>query len=116
MALPLLLAGPIVRRATPEEVWFWLAPSQDVVSCRPKVTAYDAQGRPDARLNRGDGSYALEQAELRVARLGRSLWVALLSARPSTPFGPGRMYGYDLALTTKSGTSTVSSMRLGINY
>jgi hypothetical protein len=32
MALPLLLAGPIVRRATPQAVWFWFACSQEIVS------------------------------------------------------------------------------------
>jgi hypothetical protein len=120
MALPLLLAGPIVRRATAGEVWFWFACSQEVVSCTPKVTVYDPQGKRDGRLNRGDGFYPLEQAELRVVRLGRSLWVAMVSARASVPFPPDRVLGYDLAITcrtdTSSVTSTVSSMGLGITY
>jgi hypothetical protein len=120
MALPLLLAGPIVRRATTEEVWFWFACSEEVISCMPKVTAYDAQGQRDGRLNRGDGLYPLEQAELRVARLGRSLWVVMVSARPSVPFPTDRFFGYDLAITHRAGTSslttTVSSLELGIAY
>jgi hypothetical protein len=120
MALPLLLAGPIVRRATAGEVWFWFACSQEVVSCAPKVTAYDASGQRDGRLNRSDGRYPLEQAELRVVRLGRSLWVAMVSARPSAPFPPDRLFGYDLAITCRSGASTlsatVSSMGLDLAY
>jgi hypothetical protein len=109
-----------VRRATPQEVWFWFACSQEIVSCVPRVTVYDAQGKRDGRLNRADGLYPLEQAELRVARLGRSLWVAIVSARPTTPFPSDRVLGYDLAITCKTRgstvTSTVSSLGLGISY
>ncbi|HEY7621790.1 MAG TPA: hypothetical protein VH834_18585 [Solirubrobacteraceae bacterium] len=120
MALPLLLAGPIVRRATPQEVWFWFACSQEIVSCTPKVTVYGAQGARDGRLNRADGWYPLERAELRVVRLGRSLWVAMVSARPSAPFPTDRVLGYDLAITCRTGgattSSTTSAMGLGIAY
>jgi hypothetical protein len=120
MTLPALLAGPIVRRATPQEVWFWFASSQEVVACTPKVTVYDARGGRDGRLNRADGWLSLEHAELRVARLGRSVWVAMVSARPSTPFPTDRILGYDLAITRKSGgstvSSTVSSLGLGVAY
>jgi hypothetical protein len=118
--LPSLLAGPIVRRAAPGEVWFWFASSREISACTPKVTAYDRAGQRDKQLNRSDGWYPLEQAELRVAQLGRNLWVAIVSARPSTPFVADRIYGYDLIVTFGSGGSTlstkVSGMGLGIGY
>src|SRR5204863_5629094 len=86
----------------------------------PKITVYDARGGRDGRLNRADGWLSLEHAELRVARLGQSLWIAMVSARPSTPFPTDRILGYELAITRRSGgstvSSTVSSLGLGITY
>src|SRR5262249_41067440 len=36
--LPLVLAGPIVRRAQPDAVWFWIACSQNITNCTPDIT------------------------------------------------------------------------------
>ena len=119
--LPLLLAGPIVRRATPDGVWFWFASSEEVTACTPRLTVYDERGKTVERLATDGGFYPLAPAKPRVVRLGQRLWVVMVMARPKTGAFPlARIYGYDLDIETRQGarrvTSRMSSLPLQITY
>jgi hypothetical protein len=119
--LPLLLAGPIVRRAEADGVWFWCACREEVTACTPRLTVYDASGRVDQSLASDGGFYPLAPPRWRVARLGEHLWVVLALARPrSGAFPRARIYGYDLDIETRVGSrrslTKLSSLPLKITY
>ncbi|HEY6002864.1 MAG TPA: hypothetical protein VIV57_08300 [Anaeromyxobacter sp.] len=119
--LPLLLAGPIVRRAEREGVWFWFASSEEVTACRPKLTIYERDGKVVDRLTDQAGFYRLGPPEWRVTRLGEHLWVVLAVARPrSDVFPVDWIYGYDLEIEYRAGaqrqTVNLSSLGLPITY
>ena len=110
--LPFLLAGPIVRRVEPTCVWLWFACSNEITACTPKLAVYESSGELVERLNQDHGFYPLAPPradDLRVVALGEHLWIALVAARPRAgEFPKGWIYGYDLAITCKSGGSTLS--------
>src|SRR6266540_5809266 len=120
--LPFLLAGPIVRRAEPDGVWFWFACRDEVTGCTPRLTVYDSAGKINERLASDGGFYPLAPPEkIRVARLGEHLWVVMVVARPkSSSFPRDSIYGYDLDIETRVGsrkaTTKLSSLGLDITY
>ena len=104
-ALPLVLAGPIVRRAQPDAVWFWIACSQQINNCTPHITVYNLDGSRNAELSE---PMKLAPAAPQVARLGERLWVAIVVARPTNiEFGRDWVYGYDLAIEAGNATTSV---------
>lgn len=120
--LPFLLAGPIVRRAEPDGVWFWFACRDEVTGCTPRLTVYDSAGKINERLASDGGFYPLAPPEkILVARLGEHLWVVMVVARPkSSSFPRDSIYGYDLDIETRVGsrkaTTKLSSLGLDITY
>ena len=111
--LPLLLAGPIVRRAEREGVWFWFACSEEVTACKPWLTLYERDGKVVDRLTDQAGSYRLGPPEWSVKRLGEHLWVVLAVARPrSDEFPADFIYGYDLEIEYRAGRDTPLGQRL----
>jgi len=111
--LPLILAGPIVRRATTDRVWFWFACSQPVTSCTPSVMAYDRNGSANNEIAVG--------GDLRVVRLGENIWIVLVSAVPkSGKFPTDTVLGYELNIATAVNgqikTTTLANQGLKITY
>lgn len=94
IALPLILVGPILRRASKEQVAIWLATSEPV-----KATGdiFDLSRTPDLRkIGTGDS----EQI-----RLGDRLFVHLISATPDDQtFPPDELLGYDIELSRDHGS------------
>jgi hypothetical protein len=104
-SLPLVLAGPIVRRAQPDAVWFWIACSQNITNCTPDITVYNLDGSRNAALTE---RMKLAPAAPQVARLGERLWVAIVAARPANlTFSDDWIYGYDLAIEAGNATTSV---------
>ena len=86
--LPLVLAGPILRAATPERVVFWLATSQPV-AIRMRLSL--ANGAVFDKVLQGpDACIALPA--------GRRLHLWLLVVRPETPLPVEEHIDYDLML------------------
>jgi subtilisin family serine protease len=112
--LPLVLAGPIVRRAQPDAVWFWIACSQEITECTPVITVYNTDGSLNADLTK---QMVLEPARPQVRRLGAQLWVALVAARPTNlTFGDDWIYGYDLLIGHEKATTSVRLTLPSIAY
>lgn len=92
MALPLLLAGPIVRRVEPRLVAVWVAASQ------PRSVKLDIwQGMVSA----GTAEPPLATASRETLRIGAALHVAVVTARieePLAPLSPGTRYAYNVTL------------------
>ncbi|MFZ5784294.1 MAG: hypothetical protein ACOY4R_29210 [Pseudomonadota bacterium] len=117
--LPLLLAGPIVRRATARKVWFWFACSRNVTACQASFVVYDAMAPyPPPKAEPKRREVALKPSELQVVRAGEALWLVLVAAEPREGTLPTDMVvGYDLAISTEgAGTTKLSSLGLGIAY
>lgn len=91
MKLPLLLAGPIVRRATPEKIWVWIA-TTDLLP-PPHLELYEYRGSSAA------SKWIASEPEWYPVALGQRLWVYLLAAVPAKPLTPGIPYEYDVQLS-----------------
>src|SRR5262245_43769061 len=99
--LPLILAGPIVRRAAADGARFWFACSKNVKACKPSITPYDDKGKK-LYANIGDGQVDLDESKggLRVVRLGENIWVVLVSAiSKGRHFPDDIVLGYDLSIS-----------------
>jgi|GEM_PF-6488107 len=122
--LPLILAGPIVRRAATDKVWFWFACSKAVKGCQPRIIPFNPQGKiwthladPTAREIIID----ITLSDFQVVRLGENVWIVLVSAVPkSGKFPTDITLGYDLDIAIEENGSTkwtkLSKLDLKINY
>lgn len=96
-SLPLILAGPILRRVEPGLVCVWVA-TQQAQSIALTVRAAGNEVATNV-------TSALPNGQLTV-QLGEHLFVALLTAKPvGAPLTPGVLYSYDLTFTSPSGQS-----------
>ncbi|MGH8523607.1 MAG: hypothetical protein ACREXY_05150, partial [Gammaproteobacteria bacterium] len=109
MALPLLLAGPIVRRVEPQLASVWVALSEPAT-----VTLKLWEGRVTA----GSGNLlnSSEPPGARTIRVGDELHIALplIKILPTSPrlLESGKIYSYDIEITTTSGTHMLKSLGL----
>lgn len=117
-----MLAGPIVRRATREKVWFWFAFSKNVTACRISIIPYDDKGR-NIYENLPGKEVALDHAksDFRAVRLGENIWIVLVSAVPVRGDFPTDLtlgYELDISFEETGGTKTkkLSELDLKINY
>lgn len=108
MALPVLLAGPIVRRVEPTLASVWIALSEPAT-----VTLKLWEGRVTA----GSGNVLLTaDPPAQTLRAGKQLHIALAVVKilPTSPrlLVPGKIYSYDLEIKTASETHTLKSLGL----
>ncbi|MGH8556184.1 MAG: hypothetical protein ACRESZ_01740, partial [Methylococcales bacterium] len=120
--LPLLLAGPVVRRAAADKVWFWFASSKKIKDCRPSIISYDHQGRNIySDLTEKEVILDNSKSGFQVIRLGENIWITLVSAVPkSGEFPQDIILGYDLSISIEENgnvkTTKLSKEDLKINY
>jgi hypothetical protein len=110
--LPLILAGPIVRRADADGVWFWFACRDEITSCTPRITVYDSHGTVNDTLAPDNGFMRMKPPELRVTRLGEHLWIALVKAKPARELTREWIYGYDLTIQSGQASTRLTGMNL----
>lgn len=89
-SLPLILAGPILRRTEASEVTVWLALKQ---ACTVSLKIYATLDGEGAVIDR-----CLFASCRDTVRIGESLHIVAVTARSETQFGlePGQIYAYDL--------------------
>ncbi|MDQ4074389.1 MAG: hypothetical protein M3162_08825 [Thermoproteota archaeon] len=83
ISLPLLLAGPIIRRAEPKRVCIWIATSKPVYS-RVKIFRLDLKCRGsngDSKIN-GIQSQIIGYGITSPIRLGDNLFISVITAKP----------------------------------
>jgi hypothetical protein len=107
--LPLLLAGPILRRVEPNLVCVWVALSREA-ALQLKLW----EGRVDA----GAGGMLIDStpAQAQLLRVGEKLFIGLVTLKidagsPRT-LQPGRHYSYDLSFTVGGQVETLKSLGL----
>ena len=91
MTLPLLLAGPILRRVEPQLVCVWLATSAPV-----QTTLTVWRGLRNSTHSGGTPLFVAPPVAAR--RFGERLFLTLITHRPATPLQPGENHAYDLEL------------------
>jgi hypothetical protein len=107
--LPLLLAGPILRRVEPNLVCVWVALSQHAAL---KLMVWE--GRVDA----GAGNMLIDStpAQSQLLRVGEKLFVGLVTltidAGSPRTLQPGRHYSYDLSFSVGSQVDGLKSLGL----
>lgn len=96
--LAVLLAGPIVRRATPEAVWVWVATSFPLtVTGRVLKHGGDPSADPSKWTALGTGTAGS-------LKLGDRLYLTLVTIRASgAPYPRGTLLGYDLTFQAQDG-------------
>src|SRR5512134_1872511 len=109
MQLPLLLAGPILRRVEPTLVSVWLALSE---SATVHVTLWNG------RVTAGSGNpwFSSAPAGTQTLRVGAKLHVVVATVKiPGTSprvLQPGHFYSYDCEIVTATGRHTLKSLGL----
>ncbi|HCD6620622.1 TPA: alkaline phosphatase family protein, partial [Pseudomonas aeruginosa] len=87
-ALPLVLAGPLLRRAEPGRLVFWLA-----TSCPTTIELILAsEGEAERRVRLAEGTHS-------AIRIGTHAWLHLLDVALDPPLPCARLVDYDLRLT-----------------
>ena len=108
-----MLSGPIVRRATVDSIWFWIALSEKISDISASIFNYNDHGQ---RLN----EILVQTPTVNVVRLGKNI-SGLCKIVPSSNWFPtDTILGYDLNLVTEGPTSTntrlLSELSLDLNY
>jgi hypothetical protein len=105
--LPLLLAGPIVRRVEPALASVWVALSEPAT-----VTLKIWEGR----VTQGSGNVLNTGDPTRTVRAGDKLHIALplIKILPTSPrlLEPGKIYSYDIEIKTATATHNLKSLGL----
>jgi hypothetical protein len=92
LSLPVLLAGPIVRRASRDAVWIWCATS------RKPLAAYGTLTRRGSRGEDRGGIELRSEPQLLTVALGTQLFASLLKFEPKAAVEPHEFVGYDFSL------------------
>jgi hypothetical protein len=108
MELPLLLAGPIIRRAETKQVCFWVATSAKV----ERVSAIFFRPRASHRIS---GLVV----DIRTVRLGQRLWTTLMKVKPppgQPPFPQDTPIEYELVIKFDKLRETLNTSSLKLAY
>lgn len=108
MPLPLILAGPILRRVEPALVSVWVALREQ---CTVKLSLWEGgQVKSGERTPLRSGP----DPAMPTVRVGNQLHLAVVTLKlpAAQALTPGRIYSYDLTCQTASGTQTLQSLGL----
>ena len=94
-----MLAGPILRRTTPEHVFIWIATSED--------------GKASAEVTLANGSDTVGRGEGERVKLGPRLFVHMIEVAPKArSFPTDTLLSYDLTLESGDGASSLRDLGL----
>jgi hypothetical protein len=107
-SLPLVLAGPILRRVTPNAVTVWFAFSKPAkVSLRVFETG--SPGNPLMATGVAPNTEATATTPI-----GKNLHVVASTVRADTPLVPGKIYCYDATIVTTGSSPTTQTLAQAI--
>ena len=108
MSLPLVLAGPILRRVEPNLVSVWIALSR---AANVTITTWEGRIKPGAA-----GEFFRSNPPTPTLRIADNLHITVALARipagSQKVFKPGVVYSYDLTIVTGADTHTLASLGL----
>jgi hypothetical protein len=107
--IPLLLAGPILRRVEPTLVSVWLALSKPATV---RLTLWEGRVLSGA----GNPLFSNPAPGVKTLRIGAKLHIAqvtlMVPANSTTTLQPDRLYSYDVEITETGGKHTLASLKL----
>lgn len=119
--LPLILAGPIVRRTTKNKIWFWIAWREEITKCQVSIVNYHTIRKKSPHYV--EKNVLVEVTDFHTVRLGHRIWMALFSItcmEKSNEFPENQILGYDIIIHYKhedeEKSTSISSLNLAINY
>lgn len=112
MALPLLLAGPVLRRVEPRSVTVWLA-LRDPATVKLSLWNNIANGGTGGGLFSGPAA-DFESGPVDTLRVCESLHIAIVTLEIIAPqqLQPGQTFSYNVTITTSAGTHDLKSLGL----
>ena len=108
MTLPLVVAGPIVRRVESRFCSFWVALSEPA-TVTATVWAEIQESASATGVKSGAPTVATGSAP--TVRFGRHLHVAVVTARAAASLQPGAIFSYDLAFEPREGGFTATHLK-----
>jgi hypothetical protein len=107
MDLPLILAGPILRRVEPTLVSVWLATKEP---CTISISLWEGRGKKDSLTS----WFSDPNQVTDTIRIGEKLHIAVVTLKLSlgNVLLPGRIYSYDVTLSSQSETQELKSAKL----
>jgi hypothetical protein len=111
--LPLVLAGPIIRRVTPRACSLWVALSRPTTVTATLWPGTQTAGGSAGSVASGDVPAGAGSAQTR--RFGQRIHVALVTvdlAAPTPPLTPGTVHSYDLGFDGDFGSASLRSVGL----
>jgi hypothetical protein len=111
--LPLVLAGPVVRRVTPRSCSFWVALSHAATVTAAVWPGTQSAGGTAGTVASGDAPAGSGTAQTR--RFGQRLHVAVVTvdlAAPTPALTPGTVHSYDLGFDGDFGSASLKSTGL----
>jgi hypothetical protein len=108
--LPIVLAGPILRRTEADGISVWVALKQ---TCLVTLKIYaTTEGKGD---NLGQ---QIAEGEHQTVQLGQHLHLVVVTAKPwsNCLFEPGQIYAYDLCFGSKQINLAIASENVNISY
>ncbi len=116
MALPKIIAGPILRRVDKSSVSVWLACTENA---HLTLKLYDSA---DVKLSTGSSANASDvpggvieitttSAEATTIQFGKRIWVAVVTAKTQLPLQPSRVYSYNVQFTLPDTPSFKGDLR-----
>lgn len=106
--LPLVLAGPIVRRVEPRHCSFWVAlrqPATVTADVWPAIQEAGGVGTVPS------GAPKVATGSAPTVRFGANLHVAVVTARATASFQPGAIFSYDLSFASDDPTLAPTNLK-----
>jgi hypothetical protein len=106
MELPIIIAGPILRRVEPNSVSVWLACTREL-----NLTLKLYEGS-EVGVNANPGGFSTTSAlevptsssTAKTHRFGARLWIGVVTARPNLPLQSSRLYSYNIHFQSADGS------------
>ena len=107
MALPLIIAGPILRRVEPGAVSVWMAFTEEVAM---GLDLYDGKEISADDLDTTP-KLDVEASTAKTFQFGRRLWIGVVTAKPTSPLTHGKIYSYNIEFASPTDTATSGSFK-----
>jgi hypothetical protein len=110
--LPAILAGPVLRRLSPDRILIWLVTSQPLVM----TLSVQPEGGSHSRHGLSDGDAEAGKGRGQILSIGRHAHVQLLDYALPQPLPVDQLISYDLLWTDDAGEQSLAAVMPELRY